>query len=262
MGLTREDKILKQITTNNKFEPKAEIATGMFIPNKSGANPKQRFYNNGTFGNGLNIDMRYAQSVKDNDSVSLIYINAENQNTNSCQLYPIKIDVDTDRVDTGAGLCITNIGMSDCIYLAVKGKAVGASAPTGIGIDLNKDDYADSNGYGLQVWDFSSTDHGSNPSPCAIYLKKHINVDTNHKLMKLQGDNKLLAFVVEDTTKTNVIIEVEKESDGSNVFDIKANGAVSASSYAVGASAGASGTFTSADGKTIIVTNGIITSIV
>lgn len=43
--------------------------------------------------------------------------------------------------------------------------------------------------------------------------------------------------------------------------DIDAAGAVDAGSYSVSGSAGDSGTFTSNDGKTIIVTNGIITSI-
>lgn len=36
MGITRENKVLSQINPKVKYEPKAEIATGMFLPNHSG----------------------------------------------------------------------------------------------------------------------------------------------------------------------------------------------------------------------------------
>lgn len=53
-----------------------------------------------------------------------------------------------------------------------------------------------------------------------------------------------------------------QQNYANEVASIDANGKIDAQSYSVAGTSGASGTFTTADGKTVTVTNGIITSIV
>ena len=55
---------------------------------------------------------------------------------------------------------------------------------------------------------------------------------------------------------------IDAQLNGAARFKVTSAGAADAVSYSVGGSAGASGTFTTADAKTVTVTNGIITSIV
>jgi hypothetical protein len=202
---------------------KNEIATGMFLPNHSGDFRKIVFKeSDGTSGNGLNMLINYDNTVKTADSVSLIYFNTENRNTNSSQLFNIKMDVDTNKTDTGAGISINNYGMSDNIYLAVTGKSSVPSAPTGIGIDLNGSDYQNE-GFGVQVWDKSTTDRGVNNSPCALYLRKHGNTNTSHRLCRLYGDKNLMSFEIENIS-TATIIQVIDEDNGQKYWEVLGNG--------------------------------------
>ena len=63
-------------------------------------------------------DDTYSLAVADGEEISLINLEFHNtQTTGSCQFYGIRIQTDTDMVDSGAGINIGNFGHSDNIRL-------------------------------------------------------------------------------------------------------------------------------------------------
>jgi hypothetical protein len=122
------------------------------------------------------------------------------------QIRGIKVVTDTDLIDTGAGIAIFNIGKSDNMYLCVSGKSgASASSPTGIGIDLNKQTSGTSEnstvntGYGIQVWDYSTTNQGLD-GPVGLFLKKQGSLNTQHRLLKLNGNRHMVSMHVNSST--------------------------------------------------------------
>src|SRR5512139_1342264 len=71
----------------------------------------------------------------------LIDLDFANTGLATSQFYGVKIQTNSDVVDTGAGIAIFNAGRADAIYLNVAGKDADAAnnSPTGIGIDINKE---------------------------------------------------------------------------------------------------------------------------
>lgn len=131
------------------------------------------------------------------DVLELIDLQIHNTGVEGSAFGAIHIGVDADAVDTAYGLGIHNIGEADALYIGVQGKDDQASVPTGIGIDLNRTVGADTEGHAansgraIQVWDWSSTDQGST-GPHALYLRKHANANSGHRLAYLYGNRDLL----------------------------------------------------------------------
>jgi hypothetical protein len=120
--------------------------------------------------------------------------------TNGSLLYPVRINLDTDSVDTGAGLSVVNTGQSDNIYLDVAGKSTGETTPTGLGIDINKGSGGGENndefkGFGIQIYDHSTTDGGVNNAHM-IYLWKKGNMNTAHPMIELAGNKNAIRAIV------------------------------------------------------------------
>lgn len=276
MGQTREQKIIRQISGTPTTQLRTPIATDMFLPNHSGissftekkgldVNQLRFTTTTDTDGNGLFMTGTYENTITTGNSASFLYLNLKNHAVDASNLYGLKMDLDTDKVDTGAGIAINNNGESDNIYLNVNGKAAGSN-PTGIGIDINRNDY-NHGGYGIQIWDFSTTDRGVF-GPSGLYLRKNANTASQHRLLRLYGRKHLQTFELDDVTGTDKFLRAFDEPTGTDVFNIYTNGDlnttgdISAAGYSVGASAGVDGSFTTTDGKTVTVTKGLITSIV
>jgi len=85
----------------------------------------------------------------------------------------------------------------------------------------------------------------------------HIHLDDNYK--SKYGTGKDATIYYDDT---NLIIDPDEAGSGVVKIGATADDTIDAGSYSVAGAAGASGTFTTVDGKTVTVTNGIITAIV
>lgn len=121
-------------------------------------------------------------------------------NVGSGQVYGIFIITDSSAVDTAAGLSIRNIGHSDNLYLEVSGKPTGASSPTGIGVDLNKqaggsgEESSQMAGFGIQIFDHSTTDQGVD-GPHMIYLLKTGNMNTEHPALEITANRHAIRLI-------------------------------------------------------------------
>lgn len=163
-------------------------------------------------------------------AMSLIDLNTVN--TGSGQLYDIKIQVDTDTADTGAGLAIFNTGKSDNIYLCIQGKEGAASTPTGIGIDLNKQvttsDEGDDQmaGYGIQIFDHSTTNQGID-GPVGIFLNKVGDENSQHNLLKFNAQRYAMRLIVDHGSGYDAaepLVMVITEGGSTNDWWIRADG--------------------------------------
>lgn len=90
-----------------------------------------------------------------------------------------------------------------------------------------------------------------------LQVAGNIHVDDNNKV--ILGDGKDAAIYY---NATNLIIDPDEAGSGKVLIGATADDEIDAGSYSVGGAAGASGSFTTVDSKTVTVTNGIITSIV
>lgn len=115
-------------------------------------------------------------------------------------LYGVFIITDSAAVDTAAGLAIRNIGHSDNLYLEVSGKPTGASAPTGLGVDLNKEaggtgeESSSMAGFGIQIHDHSTTDQGVD-GPHMIYLLKSGNPNSEHPALEIAANRNAIRVI-------------------------------------------------------------------
>ena len=139
------------------------------------------------------MQAEYSTSVANGDELSLINLEYHNTGPAGGQFYGIRIQTECDTVDTGAAINIGNFGRGDNIYLLVAGKSGTASSntPTGIGIDVNRSGGGENSstflGFGIQVWDWSTTDIAGGPTT-GIYLNKYGNLNTDHKLLKARAN--------------------------------------------------------------------------
>jgi hypothetical protein len=149
------------------------------------------------------IDMEYIGDVSGTYTQMEMIGTNTHPTTGGSLLYTIRITTDTQAVDTGAGISVVNIGQSDNIYLGVAGKSSGTTTPTGIGIDLNKEPATgDENnagnfrGYGIQIYDWSTTDGGVD-SATGIYLWKKENLNTAHVLLEMVANKNMVRGIVD-----------------------------------------------------------------
>jgi len=141
---------------------------------------------------------QYACEVDAGQNLSFINLNFKNNETTPAGsfFWGIVLNHDSDALDVGGAIGITNSGKCDSIYLSIKGKAGAvASSPTGIGLDLNRgpSDAENSNlytGFGIQIYDWSTTNISG--GPCAIYLKKQGNLNNDHVLQKFTANRKAI----------------------------------------------------------------------
>jgi hypothetical protein len=110
----------------------------------------------------------------------------------SGNVYGLEIETDTEAQDTGAGVAITNHGHSDGMYVNVLGKPSGETAPTGIGMDVNKHNNPSFRGYGLQIWDWGRGLAGAT----ALYLRKQLDPNNLGRLLVLRANRGALSFEV------------------------------------------------------------------
>lgn len=194
--------------------------------------PDSIVFDNPTATGGTGVLVNHAGSAFTVASTGMSLIYFKTANTGSNQLYTLDLDVDTDTVDTGAALSVTNRGKSDAIYIKVAGKAGAASAPTGIGIDLNRaltgdlerDD--ENAGLGIQVWDWSTTDQGDD-GPTAVLLKKQGNLATEHVLLKLEAQRWAMQFIVSHGsgyTASEPIMRITNGTSGAASSQFRADG--------------------------------------
>lgn len=168
--------------------------------------------------------------------LTLIDLNFANTGAAGTQFYGIKIETDTDVVDTGAGIALFNVGRSDAIYIDVAGKPANpvGNAPTGIGIDINKEttstseqSSANSSQQGIQIFDWSTTDQGVG-GPRGILYQKQANLNTDHLGMTLRGNRNLAQFVIVSAEggfdSTKPVIRFDDETTGDSVWVIRASG--------------------------------------
>lgn len=187
-----------------------------------------------TSGDGLFVthDEPYAVAVANGQALSLLHLSTHNTDAvGGSDLYTISVVVDTDHLDTGAGLRIVNNGMSDCIYLGVKGKpGATASTPTGIGCDINRNGNVENSpanaGFGFQAWDWSQTDQGTNGPNCLV-ISKHLNPDTNHRAIKVIANRRAIFFEQPEGAgfdSTQPLLSVFGDVSGVTKWQLTANG--------------------------------------
>jgi hypothetical protein len=137
----------------------------------------------------------------------------------------LEITVDTEAQDTGAGIRVHNHGHSDNIYLGVNGKPEGETAPTGIGMDVNRPDNPGFRGYGLQVWDWGR----GVAAATAVYLRKHLDPNNLGRLLVLRANRGALSFEVpegEGYDPAAGLIDVHAVETGAPKWYLTAGGAM------------------------------------
>ena len=143
-----------------------------------------------------------AINVDSNKTVSMIEIFKSNTHPTAASQYnAIRIFTADSAVDGGTGLSIYNYGRADNMYMQVSGinSAADNNTPTGLGIDLNNYGGTESSttfgGYGIQVWDWSVNDRGTNgASP--LYIRKVNNLNSQHYAQRIRANRNALIFDV------------------------------------------------------------------
>jgi hypothetical protein len=90
-----------------------------------------------------------------------------------------------------------------------------------------------------------------------LMVRGNIFQEDNHKSIYGTGKDAAIYY-----NATDLIIDPDEAGSGKVLIGATADDEIDAGSYSVGGAAGATGTFTTVDGKTVTVTNGIIVSIV
>lgn len=127
-------------------------------------------------------------------------------------------------------------------YLATDSGSVGIGT-TSPNYELHIHDASAANSW-LQ---FTQADTGTTTADGFI-----VGTDNNERARLINRENTDMVFSTNNTTRLTI------QAGG----DVVINNNVDADSYSVGGTSGASGTFTTTDGKTVTVVNGIITSII
>jgi hypothetical protein len=177
-----------------------------------------------------------SQAVAAGTSLDLIHLTSHNTGPATSVLYSLRIDTQADTVDTGAGIAIVNSGNADCIYLNAQGAAGTATTPTGIGLDMNKATATTENsstyaGFGLQIWDFSTTNiGGATVGPTGIFLLKKNNPDTDHVSLYIRANRNAIQLTIPNAASggyvaTKPIFNVTDNS-GVSLYLIQADGQV------------------------------------
>lgn len=178
----------------------------------------------------------FSVAVPAGQELRLIDLNFANTGLATSQFYGLKIQSNSDVVDTGAGIALFNAGRADAMYIDVAGKSGNPAGnnPTGIGIDVNKDiassnerASANSSQQGIQIWDWSTTDQGVGGPRC-LFLNKFANMGTDHILATLRTNRNALQIVMAslDGTwgSTQPLVTVNDEDTGQTWWRIIASG--------------------------------------
>ena len=250
---SKTDRILNSMKVNNTPSYNAIAGTeqeGMFIPNHSGiANklqadllqvnhiaelePNHNIVLNDTLyaeptntltTTGEVIKINYDETVTNGNHVNLIEIDAKNRGGAGTELFPLRVNIDCDTIDTGAGLCVVNSGKADCIYLNLYGKTGEYSNPSGIGCDINKGDN-DNEGVCYHAWDHSTTDRGE-WGPTAIYYNKVNNPDSNHRGFFARGNRNSIWLDTDITKTTQKLMLINNRADNTKPFYITCDGLI------------------------------------
>jgi hypothetical protein len=175
-------------STSHPIKGNIKIADGVLFDNPTALQ-----------GDGVLIKHASQLSVTPNvgQNLSLINLNIKNTDTVDANsfLWGLVINFDSDAIDTGGAIGLTNSGKADTIYMSVKGKAGAvASSPTGLGVDLNRNGSVENStlftGYGIQIYDWSQTNISG--GPVGIYLRKQNNLNSDHLLQKFTANRKAL----------------------------------------------------------------------
>ena len=148
-------------------------------------------------GEGVLIKLTSQLAVTPTAGENLSLINFQIKNTDPVAgnsfLWGLVISFDSDAIDTGGAIGITNSGKADTIFMDVRGKAGAvASSPTGLAILLNRDSGGVNEnstlftGYGIQIYDWSQTNIAG--GPVGIYLKQQGNLNSDHLLQKFTAN--------------------------------------------------------------------------
>lgn len=178
----------------------------------------------------------FSVAVAAASELTLVDLDFANTAGAGTQFYGLKIQTDADTVDTAAGMAIFNIGRADAIYIDVAGKTgnPAGNAPTGIGIDINKEiaganenASANSSQQGIQIWDHSVTDQGVGGPRC-LFLNKYREMNTDHFLATFKANRNALQFVMEaaDGTwdGTQPLVRVDDADSGVTWWQIRQSG--------------------------------------
>lgn len=142
-------------------------------------------------------------------NLNLFNFNARNLDTvqGGSQFNIFQMSTDTDAIDTGSAFHIRNKGKSDAVYIAMEGKpglSPGAdNAPSGLAVDMNRfngtsgENSPNNRGTGLNIWDWSTTNQGLD-GPRAAHFRKQGNPNSDHRLLHLYGNRRLLHIETAD----------------------------------------------------------------
>ena len=165
------------------------------------------------------------------ENVSAVFLSVRNTDPSpgNSFVWGLAINTEGDSVDSGGALGGTNFGNADWQYINNCGKASGTTTPTAIGIELNKGSGAERNanfkGFGLQVYDFSTTSLADGAT--GVFLKKESNANTLQPLLKLQANRSAIQIVTPEGSGydgTNFILLGIQKSNGDSKSNFTADG--------------------------------------
>lgn len=178
----------------------------------------------------------FSVAVPAGQELRLFDLNFANTGLATSQFYGIKIQSNSDVVDTGAGIALFNLGRADAMYIDVAGKSGNPAGnnPTGIGIDVNKSPTssaerasANSRQIGIQIFDWSTTNQ-SVGGPAGMLLQKIGNLNTDHFLTTYKANrNHVQLVVVSGDAGYNTgmpVVRVDDETTAANWWSIVASG--------------------------------------
>lgn len=178
----------------------------------------------------------FSAAVPAGQELRLFDLNFANTGAATSQFYGIKIQSNSDVVDTGAAIALFNLGRADAMYIDVAGKSGNPAGnnPTGIGIDVNKSPTssaerasANSRQIGIQIFDWSTTNQ-SVGGPAGMLLQKIGNLNTDHFLTTYKANrNHIQVVVVSGDAGYNTgmpVVRVDDETTAANWWSIVASG--------------------------------------
>jgi len=165
----------------------------------------------------------YSANVPSGSELSLINLDFKSTQPafQGSRFYGIRIITDSDAGDTAAGIAIGNNGPSDALYINNAGRGIGS--PTGIGLDVNRNNYATYTGNGILSYDFSTVNSGAT----LIHLKKTGNVNTTNKMLHLEGNQNAIYLQTDNYSAgydPGAPLIVVEDSDTAQPFIVTAGG--------------------------------------
>jgi hypothetical protein len=151
-------------------------------------------------GKMLKNNADYAVTVDAGTTLSMLEFTKRNldvTSTGHSEFVGLKITTADSCIDCGEAIQLVNKGRADALHINAAGivGAPTANQPTGIGIDVNRNGSSENSstflGYGLQIYDWSSTNGGVNGAH-GIFLRKVNNPNSDHRLFWAQGNNNLV----------------------------------------------------------------------